>query len=318
VIIQDDNRAVLPKLPAASIDAVVCDPPYELKRDRRGAGFMGQSWDSDSGAFDVSTWVEIKRVLKPGAWVAAFGGRRTWHRLACAMEDAGLIYRDTFMWAYSTGNVTAPDTTVKPVFEPICVMQVPSRESLAKTVEEYGTGYLNIDDARIPYLDDADLAKTMAKNPGRSDTFTSGVYGTNRSQQKVNPDGRHPSGLIFAGTEDLPFLDVEIDAMLGDFQRFVIVPKASRKERDLGLDVEGSRLLRNPHTAVKPVAMMEWLLTILCPRGGTALDPWIGSGTTGVAAARTGREIIGIERESIFAECSRLRIAHADLQGARA
>ena len=55
MIIHDDCRAVLPKLHTHSVDAVVCDPPYELKRDRRGAGFMGQTWDSDSGAFDAAT-----------------------------------------------------------------------------------------------------------------------------------------------------------------------------------------------------------------------------------------------------------------------
>lgn len=311
MIVQDDCRTVLPKLPAASVDAIVCDPPYELKRDRRGAGFMGQTWDSDSGAFDASTWAEVIRVAKPGAWVAAFGGRRTWHRLACAMEDGGLIPRDTFLWAYTTGNVTAPNTTVKPVFEPICVMQVPARGSIAAAVEEHGTGYLNVDDSRIPYLDDADLARTMAKNPGRTDTFTSGVYGTGRPQQKVNVEGRHPSGLIVDDDSDI--LD-----LLGDFQRFVVVPKASRKERDLGLDASGSSLLRNPHTAVKPVAIMSWLVGLLCPHGGTVLDPWVGSGTTGVASAYLGREFLGVEREDIYAEVARLRVAAADREAVSA
>lgn len=315
MIIHDDNRSVLPKMETNSVDAVICDPPYELRRDRRGAGFMGQTWDADSGAFDSSTWTEIIRVAKPGAWVAAFGGRRTWHRLACAMEDAGLVVRDTFLWAYSTGNVTARDTTVKPVFEPICVMQVPAEGSIGSSVERYGTGYLGVDESRIPYLDAADLAKTMAKNPGTTDTVTSGVYGTNRAQQKVNPDGRHPSGLIFLDADGVHELDAEVDALLGDFQRFIILPKASRRERDHGLDVEGSTLVRNPHTAVKPVAIGEWLTGLLCPAGGTTLDPWCGSGTFGVAATNKGRGFIGIEREDIYAEVSRLRVAAADREG---
>jgi DNA modification methylase len=109
-------------MPSASVDAVICDPPYELKRvQARRGGFMGQTGTSDSGAFEPETWTEVARVAKPGSWVAAFGGRRTWHRLACAIEDGGLSIRDTFLWAYSTGNVTAPNTTVKPVFEPIVV-----------------------------------------------------------------------------------------------------------------------------------------------------------------------------------------------------
>lgn len=310
MIFQDDCRAILPKLDDRSVDAIVCDPPYELKRDRRGAGFMGQTWDADSGAFDASTWTEIARVAKPGSWVAAFGGRRTWHRLACAIEDAGLEIRDTLLWGYTTGNVTAKDTTLKPVFEPIVLAQVPAAGSLAKAVDTYGTGYLNIDASRIPYLDEADLARTLAKNPGRTDTVTSGVYGTNRAQQKVNVDGRHPSNIIID--------DPDVLALLGDNQRFIVAPKASRKERDLGLDVEGSTFLRNPHTAVKPVCVMEWLVGLLCPVAGIVLDPWIGSGTTGVASAYMGRDFIGIERESDFAEISRLRVDAADREVAMA
>lgn len=313
MIVHADCRDVLPKLPDASVDAVICDPPYELKRSKRGrGGFMGMTWDEDSGAFDAPTWEEIRRVAKPGAWIAAFGGRRTWHWLACAMEMGGLIPRDTFLWAYTTGNVTAKHTTVKPVFEPICVMQVPTKGSIERAVAEHGTGYLGIDESRIPYLDEADLARTMAKNPGRSDGVTSGVYGTNRAQQRVNPDGRHPSGLIFADQVGVAQLDAEVDALLGDFQRFVVVPKASRKERDAGLGVEGTTILRNPHQAVKPVAIGEWLVGLLCPRGGTVLDPWAGSGSFGVSAVRRGREFVGIERDEIFSEVAQLRLAEAD------
>jgi hypothetical protein len=61
MILHADCRDVLTKLPATSVDACITDPPYELKRDRRGAGFMGQTWDSDSGAFDASTWTEVAR-----------------------------------------------------------------------------------------------------------------------------------------------------------------------------------------------------------------------------------------------------------------
>lgn len=311
MIVNDDCRAILPRLLDASIDAVVCDPPYELSTSKR-TGFMNGTWDADSGAFDAETWAHVRRICKPGAWVAAFGGRRTWHRLACAMEDGGLIPRDTFMWAYTTGNVTTKPgqcTTVKPVFEPIAIMQVPAKGSLARANAEHGTGYLNIDDCRIPYLDDADLAKTKAKNPGRSDTFTSGVYGTNRPQQSVNEDGRHPSGMILDANDNQDL----VDALLGDFQRYVIVPKASRRERDAGLGG-----LKNSHPSVKPVAIMEHLIKLLCPHGGTVLDPWIGSGTTGVACAFQGREIIGVERESDFSDYARLRVDHADREAVNA
>jgi DNA modification methylase len=79
-----------------SVDSVVCDPPYEL-------GFMGKSWDSSGIAYNVDVWRECLRVLKPGGHVLAFGGSRTWHRLAVAVEDAGFELRDSIAWIYGSG-----------------------------------------------------------------------------------------------------------------------------------------------------------------------------------------------------------------------
>lgn len=294
-LIEADCRDAMATMEAASVDCVVTDPPYEID-------MMRQSWDREGNAFDARTWEQVARVAKPGAWIAAFGGRRTWHRMVVAAEDAGLDIRDSLMWLYTTGNVTAKNTTLKTAWEPIMLAQVPSPKSLAKTVDEYGTGYLNIDDCRLPYLDEEDLAKTKAKNPGRDETFTSGVYGTNRPQQLVNAEGRHPANV---------FMDPEVADMLGRDQRFFLVPKASRRERDAGLSLEACGFDRNPHTAVKPVALMEWLIRLICPAGGTVLDAFMGSGTTGIAAVHEGRDFIGIEREAIYVATSRARIDHA-------
>jgi len=79
-----------------SIDAVVTDPPYEL-------GFMGKAWDRSGVAFDAELWREVLRVAKPGAHLLAFGGSRTYHRMACAIEDAGWEVRDQIMWIYGSG-----------------------------------------------------------------------------------------------------------------------------------------------------------------------------------------------------------------------
>ena len=81
-------------LPAASVDAVVCDPPY-------GLSFMGKDWDH--GVPGVAFWSAALRVAKPGAHLLAFGGTRTFHRLAVAIEDAGWEIRDTVMWVYGSG-----------------------------------------------------------------------------------------------------------------------------------------------------------------------------------------------------------------------
>jgi len=91
-----DNREVLRSMPSDSVDSIVCDPPYEL-------GFMGKKWDSTGIAYDVTLWTECLRVLKPGGHLLAFGGSRTYHRLAVAIEDAGFEIRDCIMWLYSTG-----------------------------------------------------------------------------------------------------------------------------------------------------------------------------------------------------------------------
>jgi len=95
-IYHGNNLDVLPTLPDNSVDAIVCDPPYEL-------GFMGKSWDSSGIAYNVELWQECLRVLKHGGHLLAFGGTRTWHRLAVAIEDAGFEIRDNIAWLYGSG-----------------------------------------------------------------------------------------------------------------------------------------------------------------------------------------------------------------------
>ncbi len=124
VIHHGDSREVLRDMADASVDSVVCDPPYALVSvvqrfgnsprsettenvenpyGRTGRGFMGQKWDTGETAFAVSFWAEAMRVLKPGGHVVAFSGTRTYHRLACAVEDAGFEIRDMCAWNYGSG-----------------------------------------------------------------------------------------------------------------------------------------------------------------------------------------------------------------------
>jgi site-specific DNA-methyltransferase (adenine-specific) len=91
-----DCRKVMASLTAASVDAIVTDPPYEL-------GFMGKRWDASGIAYDEDVWAQAHRVLKPGGHLLAFGGTRTWHRLAVAIEDAGFEVRDSIAWMYGSG-----------------------------------------------------------------------------------------------------------------------------------------------------------------------------------------------------------------------
>jgi DNA modification methylase len=96
VVHHGDCRQVLAGFADSSIDAIVTDPPYEL-------GFMGKQWDNAGVAYDVQLWTECLRVLKPGGHLLAFGGTRTYHRMAAAIEDAGFEIRDSLHWVYGSG-----------------------------------------------------------------------------------------------------------------------------------------------------------------------------------------------------------------------
>ena len=101
-IYHGDCREVMPTLHHESVDSIVSDPPY-------GLSFMGKGWDH--GVPGVEFWVEALRVAKPGAHLLAFGGTRTYHRLACAIEDAGWEIRDCVMWVYGSGFPKSHDVS---------------------------------------------------------------------------------------------------------------------------------------------------------------------------------------------------------------
>jgi DNA modification methylase len=125
-ILFGDCREEMTALADNSVDAVVTDPPYDLTAGKKGGtgpatvnpnspagrsmigtgnggGFMGKDWDATGVAFDVKTWAECLRVLKPGGHLLAFGGTRTYHRMAVAIEDAGFEIRDSIHWIYGSG-----------------------------------------------------------------------------------------------------------------------------------------------------------------------------------------------------------------------
>lgn len=96
MIHQGDSLHVLGHFPDNHFHSIITDPPYEL-------GFMGKGWDKSGIANDVSLWQECLRVLRPGGYLLAFGGSRTYHRMACAIEDAGFEIRDSIHWVYGSG-----------------------------------------------------------------------------------------------------------------------------------------------------------------------------------------------------------------------
>jgi DNA modification methylase len=131
-LLAGDCLEILAALPESSVDSVVTDPPYHLtsivKRfgkdgsapaqfgtdgayARASSGFMGKQWDGGDIAFRVELWAQVLRVLRPGGHLVAFSGTRTYHRMACAIEDAGFEIRDQIGWAYGSGFPKSHDVS---------------------------------------------------------------------------------------------------------------------------------------------------------------------------------------------------------------
>lgn len=410
----------------------------------------------------VTEWaVECLRVLKPGGHLIAFGGTRTYHRLACAIEDAGFEIRDQIQWLYGSGfpksmNVgkaidkaagkTAPatpeaaqwegwGTALKPAHEPIVLARKPFKGTVAANVLEHGTGALNIDGTRIP------TNETITNHSRSADAAISkGKYGDSKEQKTHQTDGqklgRWPANLILghheeceevgtkkvkgskgirAGVPDghgiygkgfprgdrrevgyvgedgmetvedwnchpdcpIRMLDEQsgnlapgvfpkkrgVDrgrSVYGKFEgqdnlpggkldgggasRFFYQAKASKKEREAGLDdfqpaslgAKGNGLARtcntcgasviggcecpdrtysnpkrkNNHPTVKPIALMRYLIRLVTPPGGRVLDPFTGSGTTGIAAVLEGFNFVGVELDPEYVTLAQARIKH--------
>lgn len=96
IVVCGDSLEKLKDFADNTFDSVITDPPYEI-------GFMGRNWDATGVAYSVEMWKEVFRVLKPGGHLLAFGGTRTYHRMACAVEDAGFEIRDCLQWLYGSG-----------------------------------------------------------------------------------------------------------------------------------------------------------------------------------------------------------------------
>ena len=363
-----DCIPIMAGIPACSVDAIVTDPPY-------GLGFMGKAWDDLPPGLDWAR--ECVRVLKPGGHLLAFGGTRTWHRLAVAVEDAGFEIRDSIAWLYGSGfpksmdvskaidkaagverevigksarhgggivgagssfevspkvpDITAPatdaarqwngwGTALKPAFEPIVFARKPLAGTVAANVLAHGTGALNIDGCRIGTTD-------LLGRPYGGDNEVYGKYSMDRGTRTGDElTGRWPANVALdtdqaaaldkqsgsiasTGTPDRPakattfsnsqgygggigLVQGPLYSDSGGASRFFYVAKAPTVERPRQGEIA--------HPTVKPIDLMQWLVRLVTPPGGTVLDPFAGSGTTGEAAIREGFSTILIEREADY------------------
>jgi site-specific DNA-methyltransferase (adenine-specific) len=336
-----------------------------------------QSWSAEWAAAAL-------RVAKPGAHLLAFGGTRTHHRLMCAIEDAGWEIRDCLMFLHGqgfpksknlSGEHAGKGTGLKPGWEPIILARKPLIGTVAENVQEHRTGALNIDACRIEgvrgsgvwgssqaTVDPDRKFNRSPENPEyRTERHLAGRWPANvvldeqAAAMLDEQTGELASGLMRAGTQrsqgggyhgNFPDEATAKDtyADRGGGSRFFYCAKASRAEREEGLDALPIRLharsggaqsalargdeayraegvglnvvkqVRNHHPTVKPVALMRWLCRLVTPPGGLVLDPFAGSGTTGVACHLEGFSFFGIDQDPEYIAIAQARIAHAEQQ----
>ena len=339
---------------------------------------MNKHWDRADVAFDPAFWREVLRVLKPGGHVIAMGGTRTYHRLACAIEDAGFEIRDCVMWVYATGfpkshdvskgidkaagaerevvdaspwdsrkpngsagvnsvglnaeagggMITAPatdaarqwqgwGTALKPAWEPCVLARKPlSEKTVAANVLTHGTGAINIDACRVETTENLNGGGYDPSGKSKKDLADATSYATKVMQREfVQPTGRWPANLIHDGSEEVLEAFPETESGSGDKHgrkessflhstdweslkgtsnggdsgsaaRFFYTAKADQDDR-----------LGSKHPTVKPVDLMQYLVRLITPPGGTVLDPFAGTGSTGEAAWREGMRAVLIECE---------------------
>ena len=397
-VVHADCLEVMRRLPDNFVDAVVTDPPY-------GLGFMGKNWDH--GVPGVEFWKEALRIAKPGAHLLSFGGTRTFHRIACAIEDAGWEIRDTIMWVYGSGFPKSMDiskaidkklgasraerggvgdhegtvdfgmknrcpkcgkpyfsanpctcprddlvpitdeakkwngwgTCLKPAYEPVIMARKPIEGTVADNVLKYGTGGINIDECRVSTTDNLNggaYCKDGHREKGLygqdRDAKGSGMFAEGKTcdTEFKQPSGRFPANVIHDGSEEVvelfpdnvkggtwnntngarhfenngkptEYTNKGSDNSVGSAARFFYCAKASKSEK--GKD--------NPHPTVKPLELMKYLIKMVAPKGALVLDPFMGSGSTGVAAVQIGRNFLGVEKEEEYFNYAKKRIETA-------
>ena len=391
--------------PADHFDSIVSDPPY-------GLSFMGKGWDK--GVPGEEFWREALRVAKPGAYLLAFGGTRTFHRLTVAIEDAGWEIRDCVCWLYGSGfpkshdaskaidraagaerevvgegpnasrrpnagagvtihmpsgdPITAPatdaarewagwGTALKPAWEPIIMARKPLVGTVAANLLLHGTGALNIDGARVgndprhnASCRNAGDTAAPVLTAGRE---TAGRETAGRWPANLMHDGspevvagfpltgaasnrpRHNTASMGYGGSEVPFETRGHSDGGGSASRFFYCAKASRADREEGCEQLPTRsgaeaterqegtaglnspragasrtaeAVRNHHPTVKPTELMRYLIRLITPPGGTVLDPFMGSGSTGKAAMLEGATFRGCDLDPAYLTIAEARI----------
>lgn len=391
-MINSDCLKAMQEMPDGCVDAIVTDPPYglafmgakwdtfgrskqygndsmEVRREKsidyaeahKGAPRYGNGHGpgkltaEEALSFQremTPIFTEAMRVAKPGAHLLCFGGTRTFHRITCAIEDAGWEIRDCIMWVYGSGFPKSMDvskaidkalgaerekvratggltnnrnlnddgwskigqsnpimdgptpvtaaaaewdgwgTCLKPAWEPIIVARKPLDGTVAHNVMTHGTGAINIDGCRLETFSDGPYTTPRSNFGGRRNSMAGPMDRTGYDGGK----GRFPANLMHDGSQEAT------GGLPDGAERYFYCAKASKRDRGEG----------NDHPTVKPNALMRWLVRLVCPQGGTVLDPFMGSGSTGVACIQEGMRFVGIDMDEHYCEIAKKRISAAD------
>lgn len=275
-LICSNNMSAMAQMDENSIDACITDPPY-------GMEIAGVGWDHDVPP--IETWKEVYRVLKPGAFVLSFCSPEFYHRMAVNVDDAGFRPLDMVFWIVTTKM--AKQNRLKPAHEPIFVAQKPFKTSIQKNVETHGVGSIDTDDTRVPW--DGKPPTGWIKGGSKRRAFGGDVAKAtdqaNKETENANPKGRYPSNIV-------GHLDDQ------EHQKYFYAPRATRKERGE----------YNDHPTPKPINLMRYLIRVYCPKGGLVLDPFMGSGSTGIGALQEGRKFVGIDMDQHYVDIAQKRI----------
>jgi len=320
-VINSDCIEVMKSMKDERFHSVVTDPPYNFED-----GFMQQEWDNIGNSLDYQEWCEkwakeCFRVLKPGGHMIAFSGERQHHRLMVALENVGFEMRHTIPWIYGSGMPKGQRierwldeeykeefgdwrSLLKPSIEFAILVRKPVKESASKNQMEYGTGNLNVEACRI----EGTKPKRNISKEGNANSvnYQKDIQETSGMADGTSEEGRYPANLILDSTMAevvdgmSPVSDIDGEDV--GASRFFYCTKASKSERTHDGEVE------NDHNTVKPLDLMIWLMKLVTAEGQSILDPFAGSGTTLVAAEKTDRKYVGIEKEKEYVEIIKNRL----------
>lgn len=279
-LIVGDVLETLQTFEANSFDGCFCDPPY-------GLNFMGAAWDK--GVPSSTVWAEVLRVLKPGGPLLSFGGTKTWHRTAVAIEDGGFEIRDTLMWLYGSGFPKSK-SSFRPCWEPVIAAIKPVESSYVYNAATYGVAGFNIQSSRT---DEGRWPGNLIVDSGFTQDWARYFY-----HPKVNRTERE------AGCESLPL------RLAGGM--------SGTKDKSLktGSGNERNNLAHNNHPCLKPIALTRYLSQLTLPPQRESsprrlLVPFCGSGSEMIGGLLAGWEqVTGIDKEPGFIEIAAARLEH--------